>query len=156
MSGSNTPGDEAPNVLVKQYMTSPPETLSSTDSLADAYMLLRRVNFRHIPIVDDHRLVGVLTDRDVARYVPSILSELPRDEYNRVLTSTKVGQVMAREPHCTTPESTVVEAAGTMHSFSVGCLPVMEGDVLVGIITVSDMLVALCDALAGRGAANPA
>src|SRR3989337_2693010 len=61
---------------VRDYMTAEPETLEINHSLLDAVLLLRRANLRHIPILENGKLVGVLTDRDVGRFAPTMLLPL--------------------------------------------------------------------------------
>lgn len=132
-------------VQVRQYMTAEPQTLEITQSLLDAALLLRRSHLRHIPIVKNGRLVGILTDRDVARSAPSRLTPLPEEEYNRVFEGTQVEKVMTKEPFSTTPDSPLGEAVVMLYTKRLGCLPVLEEGKLVGIITVTDMLRALHD-----------
>ena len=61
---------------VRDYMTPDPQTLDVGSTLLDAALLLRRSELRHIPILEDGRLVGVLTDRDVGRVAPSVLGRV--------------------------------------------------------------------------------
>ena len=77
---------------VRDYMTSEPQTLGAEHSLLDAVLMLRRSNLRHIPITKDGRLVGLLSDRDVARAAPSLLTPLSQDEYNRVFERASADQ----------------------------------------------------------------
>jgi CBS domain-containing protein len=126
-------------------MTPDPQTLGVSHSLLDAVLMLRRSNLRHIPIIDEGRLVGVLSDRDVSRLAPSLLSPLPQHEYNRIFQDTPVGQVMTRNPISTKPDAPLAEAVEVLDTNRLGCLPVLEHGKLVGIITVSDMLRALRD-----------
>ena len=126
-------------------MTAEPQTLEVTQSLLDAALLLRRFHLRHIPIVEDGHLVGILTDRDVARSAPSRLTPMPEEEYNRVFESTPVTKVMTKDPLSTSPESLLKDAVVLLYSKRLGCLPVLEEGKLIGIITVTDMLRALHD-----------
>lgn len=136
---------------VRDYMTADPQTLDIKSTLLDAVLMLRRVELRHIPILENGRLVGILTDRDVARFAPSMLMGLSPQDYNRVFEDTPVAKVMTRNLYRTTPEAPLAEAVNLLYNHKLGCLPVLEGDRLVGIITVSDMLRALHNLIA----ANP-
>ena len=131
--------------LVRDYMSSQPETLNADNTLLDAVLLLRRAGLRHIPIVEDNRLVGILTDRDVARFAPSMLLPLSPQEYNRVFEETLITKVMTRDPISTAPDAPLAEAVRLLHQNRLGCLPVIEKGQLVGIITTNDMLRALHD-----------
>jgi acetoin utilization protein AcuB len=130
---------------VRDYMTPKPVTLGVDHSLLDAALMLRQSNLRHIPILEEGRLVGLLSDRDVARAAPSLLSPLVQEEYNRVFEETPLAKVMTRNPFSITPDAPLAEAVGLLSTKRLGCLPVLEEGKLVGIITVSDMLRALQD-----------
>jgi acetoin utilization protein AcuB len=129
-------------------MTADPETMEASQSLLDAVLLLKRKDVRHIPILENGLLAGVLTDRDIARCAPSMLLPLPPQEYNRVFEETPIGKVMTHSPITIAPDASLAEAVGLVSRNHLGCLPVVEGTKLVGIITVNDMLRALYDILA--------
>ncbi|OFW10901.1 MAG: hypothetical protein A3G20_07065 [Acidobacteria bacterium RIFCSPLOWO2_12_FULL_59_11] len=131
--------------FVRDYMTSHPETLDVNNTLLDAVLLLRRTSMRHIPILEDNRLVGILTDRDVARFAPSMFLPLSPQEYNRVFEETIIDKVMTRDPLSTNPDAPLGEAVHLLHQNRLGCLPVIEEGRLVGIITTTDLLRALND-----------
>lgn len=133
---------------VKDYMTPNPQTLTPDQTLLDADLLIRRSGVRHLPIVTDDRLVGLLTERDVRRYAPSILDSTP-EEYNRIFENTLVGKVMTKEVTTIAPEAPLAEAATLMVAQHRGCLPVMDGERLVGIITRRDLLKFANDVLTG-------
>jgi len=139
-------------------MTAEPQTLGADHSLLDAVLIMRRAGFRHIPILEDGRVVGVLSERDVARAAPTLLLPLLPDDYNRLFEDTRVSKVMTRNPVIAAPEMPLAEAAGLLRSKRLGCLPVVASGTLVGIITVSDMLRALYDmfqSLERQGQGNP-
>ncbi len=136
---------------VRDYMTSEPQTLDIQSTLLDAVLMMRRSELRHIPILEGGRLVGILTDRDVARFAPSILVTLSPQDYNRVFEDTSVARVMTRHLVSTTPEARLAEAVDLIYTQKLGCLPVLEGERLVGIITVVDMLRALHDLIGDSG-----
>ena len=132
-------------VLVRQYMTTEPQTLNVSQSLLEAVLLLRQSSLKHIPIVEDGHLVGILTDRDVELAAPYRLTPLTEEEYNRVFESTPVGKVMTKNPLSISPDAPLQEAVDLLNEKRLGCLPVMEEGKLVGIITVTDMLRVLQD-----------
>lgn len=132
-------------VVVRDYMSADPQTLGAEHSLLDAVLIMRRAGLRHIPIMEDGRLVGILSERDVARAAPSMLLPLLPDDYNRLFEDTRVRKVMTRNPVFAAPDMPLAEAVDLLRSNRLGCLPVLEAEILVGIITVSDMLRALCD-----------
>lgn len=136
--------------VVRQVMTSPVETLPPDATMEDGILLEMRRRVRHIPIVEAGRLVGIVTDRDLKRATPSVLSGVDREEYERVVRGTPLSRVMTRDPVTVTPETPLREAVGIMVERKYGSLPVLDGDGrLVGILTESDALRAF-QALLGK------
>ncbi len=126
--------------LVRHFMTSPAKSISQDECLLDAALILRSTGFRHLPIVDGDRLVGIITDRDVQRFAPSLLSKITQEEYNAIFEDTPLAKVMTRNPLTVTPTTPLREAAAILHEKKLGCLPVVDNGQLVGILTVTDML----------------
>ena len=140
----------AEEYLVRDYMTSPVTTVSHEARLLDAALTLRRTGFRHLAIVDGERLVGVITDRDISRFAPSLLTNISQEEYNAIFENTPLARVMTRNPLSVNPATPMRDAVKTLHNRKLGCLPVVEGERLVGIITVSDMLAFLYRLMTGE------
>ncbi len=126
--------------LVRDFMTSPVQSIPCDARLLDAALILRGTGFRHLPIVDGERLVGLITDRDVHRFAPSLLGKITPEEYNAVFENTLLERVMTRNPLTVTPTTPLREAASILQEKKLGCLPVVEDGRLVGILTVTDML----------------
>jgi acetoin utilization protein AcuB len=127
-------------MLVRDFMTTEVTALQETDSLLDARMVFVRSSFRHLPVLRDKQLVGVVTEHDVKQFAPLLMSGGKPEEYNQVLESTPVSRVMTRQVATVRPEQLVFEAATVMYSRRIGCLPVVEDGALVGIVTTTDML----------------
>jgi CBS domain-containing protein len=125
---------------IAEVMTRSLVTLTPEQTLRDAVELLRSKHIRHLPVVEDSRLIGIVTDRDVKRATPSLLSGVDRDEYDRVLDETKIAQIMTREPMTVTPETGLKAAVKVFIDRKVGALPVVSGSQLVGIVTEIDLL----------------
>src|SRR5215831_13792100 len=83
---------------VGDYMVSEVETLTPEDSLETAVMLERRLRIRHIPILEDGELVGMVTDRDLKRALPSPMTGTDQQTFERVVQTTRVRQIMTRSP----------------------------------------------------------
>jgi acetoin utilization protein AcuB len=124
-------------------MTAPANSLSKDASLLDAVLTFRRTGFRHLPIVDDGRIVGIISERDIQRVSPSLLGNVVQEEYNSVFEKTRLKDVMTRDPLTVTPDTPLRDAAIILNEQKVGCLPVAVGGKLIGIVTVIDMLHAL-------------
>ena len=134
-------------MLVRDYMTTELVTVQESDTLLDATMFFVRSTFRHLPVVRGRQLVGVITERDVKQYAPSVLSGISAEDYNSIMETTPISRVMARTPITVRPDQSVLEAAKLLYAKRLGCLPVVQDSVLVGIITTTDMLKVLAHIL---------
>lgn len=129
-------------------MTREVVTLSPGQSLREAIELLLTHRIRHLPVVDaDSRLIGIVTDRDVKRATPSLVSGVKREEYERVLDETRVTNFMTREPMVITQETPLRAVVQMLIDKKVGGLPVVNDGHLVGIVTQIDLLRVLSDLL---------
>jgi acetoin utilization protein AcuB len=139
-------------------MSAPAATVAPGDSLhiADGMMCMGEV--RHLPVVSNGELVGVISQRDILR-APGLSHLLSTAK--AVLRSLRVDDVMSRELVTIGADASVGEAAHKLLSHRVGCLPVVESGALVGIVTTSDLLRALAgppeaaEAVVGREAGRP-
>jgi acetoin utilization protein AcuB len=125
-------------MIVAELMTPNPVTVSPSDELELAYDKMKTGAFREVPVVDQGKLIGILTDRDLRQH----LGQLHR---------TKVDAVMADLPFWVSPCTPVEQAAHLLVTNKISSVPVLENGKLVGIITASDMLRAL-EALLGSAA----
>ncbi len=131
-------------MVVERYMTPNPITVRPDTSLRKAQDLLQSHQIRHLPVVQGKRLVGIITDRDLRQLFPSSLA--PPDEvegFRSAAARVKVGEVMTRRVLSVTPETRTHRAARLMVERRFGCLPVLRGSTLVGIITTIDLLQAM-------------
>lgn len=128
-------------MAVEQYMTVKPITVRSEDSIWNALRMLRTHQIRHLPVVQGKRLVGMLSDRDVRLVLPSSLAVPEEQErFQAWGTQVKVGDVMTRKVITVTPQTPTQAAAELMLKHRIGCLPVLRGSTLVGIISTIDLL----------------
>jgi CBS domain-containing protein len=116
-------------------------TVRTGDSLLAASKLLREKGIRHLPVVDaEGRLAGMLTDRDIKRASASEATSLEIHELLYLLDKLDVSKVMTKKPISVAPNTSVSEAAALMVKHKIGCLPVVEGGRIAGIVTEIDML----------------
>lgn len=127
-------------VTVREIMMSSPVTLKSDDilGLADDIMTLGRI--RHIPIVEGKRVVGVLSQRDLFRSALVKIMGLKPSDQRALLKSVPIREAMSTPVITVLPDATVKQAARLMMERKIGCLPVVEGETLVGLVTETDVL----------------
>jgi len=122
-------------MLVKQIMTQKVVTITLADSLRRADELLMQGRFRHLPVVEGDRLVGIVSDRDIR--APLFLNS--RETALQAMEQKQIGQIMRQPVLTASPLMAVEQAAAIMHENKIGCLPVVEGERVVGILTESDI-----------------
>lgn len=137
-------------MLVKDWMTTYVHTVGPDDPINDAVLLLKEKNIRHLPVVENGLVVGVLSDRDIKEYAPSKGTSLDIYELNYLLAKTAVRQVMRRPAVTIAPDVPVEEAAMMLFDQRIGCLPVVDGGKLVGIISDRDMYRVLVEITGAR------
>jgi len=136
---------------VRDCMTRDAVSLRDTAPLREAVELVIGRHIRHMPVLDGSgHLVGIATDRDVKRALPSPLSATAADEYEAILDTTPLARVMTREPLTVAPETPLAEAVSIMLNNRIGGLPVVENGKLMGILTERDVL-RVCVELLDRG-----
>jgi CBS domain-containing protein len=142
-------------LLVRDFMTSPAASIEVDSRLLDAALAMRRSGFRHLPIVRGEKLVGIITDRDINRYAPSLLGNISQEEYNAIFENTPLERVMTKDPLFTTPETPIGKVVAVLHNRKLGCLPVVQSERLVGIITTTDLLRLLHRLVTGSDSIEP-
>lgn len=126
---------------VRDLMTDHVFTLQPIDDLEKLYDLMDAHHIRHVPIVDrDGDLVGLVTQRDLARSALGTQDVLPLSVQQEILRRRKVREIMATEVETVEPDEDLKVAAQMLLENKIGCLPVVEGEHLVGILTESDFV----------------
>ena len=115
-------------------------TVDKHASLRMARRILDQYRIRHLLVVEGKRLVGIVTDRDLRQAAPSSKSPLTISERQEFMDELKVLEVMSRKLITASSTTTIREAAKVMVSEKIGCLPVVDGNQLVGIVTQADLL----------------
>ncbi len=139
-------------MLVRDFMTTEVTTLQETDSMLDARLVFLRSSFRHVPVLRGKKVVGIVTERDIKQFMPSLLAGMGPEQYNAALETTPVSRAMTKEPMTVRPDQPVFDAAMLLYSKRFGCLPVVENGNLAGIITTTDMLRLLIELMQAKGA----
>lgn len=128
-------------MLVRSKMTPNVITAAPTTTLADALSLTRGNRIRHLPIMEKDQLVGLVTDRDLRLAMPPVwASDADHNELRDAMHTRTVAEVMVKNIITTTPDTPIEEAARSLYEHRIGCLPVMQDDEVIGIITETDVL----------------
>ena len=127
------------NRLVRDWMSTNLITIPKGTSLPDAQKIMSRHHIRHLLVVDGDSLVGIITRGDVRGADSSEATSLNKWELNYLLNKLSVARVMTRDIYTINADTTIVEAATLMLDKKIGCLPVLEDEKLIGIITESDI-----------------
>ena len=133
-------------MLVQNWMTEEIVTISPEESVLTAQEVMRGRGIRRLPVVQEGKLVGIITQGDVQEALPSdAAGDLWELDYLHPLAKITVAEVMSQDPLTVSPKATIEEAALAMRKNKVGGLPVVEDDRLVGIITESDIFDAMIE-----------
>jgi nucleotide-binding universal stress UspA family protein len=119
--------------LVAHWMTAHPFTITPREKLPQAVALMQQHRFRTLPVIENGRVVGILTDRDI------------RTNLNH-LEAIEVAEVMTTKIVTVSPHTSVWDAARLVSERKIGAVPVLDDGVLVGIVSTTDLLKA-CAAL---------
>jgi acetoin utilization protein AcuB len=138
-------------------MTPDPVTITPDTSFPEAFRILREKKIRHLPVVEKgkvekSRLVGILTQTDLLHASPSAATSLSVFEINYLLANLHIREVMSSPPVTVSEDAPLEEAARVMVEKKIGCLPVMRGGVLVGLITETDIFETFVEILGGEEA----
>lgn len=123
-------------------------TVSPEATLVEARKLIDEKKIDHLLVVNSKgKLVGLLSDRDLKQYWASPATSLSIHELSYLLDKILVKMIMIKTMVTVTPETTIERAAFIMQTNNISSLPVMERDDLVGIITVTDVMGVLLEAI---------
>jgi acetoin utilization protein AcuB len=127
-------------MFIKLVMSHNPITVKPGTTVPDAQLIMKREKIHHLPVLDkNNRLVGIVTEKDLLYASPSPATTLNVYEMTALLAKLEVEKVMTKKV-ITVEETTLIEdAAHIMAENDIGGLPIMRGDILVGIVTESDI-----------------
>jgi len=126
---------------VADLMTTDVVTLTEDETLALAQRCMARGRIRHLPVVREGKLVGLITHRDLLAASFSIFAEVEASEQRRIFDSVRVVELMHRDVVMVSPGLAVSKAARILLENKYGCLPVVdEEQQLQGIVTEADFL----------------
>ncbi|MDR2552755.1 MAG: CBS and ACT domain-containing protein [Treponema sp.] len=138
-------------MIVSRVMTKNPVYVHPEAPVTEARSLMDREKVGHLPVLDKNNiLAGVVTREDLIKAGPSKATTLDMYEISYLLTRMKVSEIMAKKVITVDENEVVEEAARIMADQGIGCLPVMRGSLLTGIITDTDLFRVFVNAFGAR------
>jgi predicted transcriptional regulator len=117
-----------------------PVTLKPDDTLDLANDVISLGRIRHIPVVEDGKLVGLLSERDLIGAAATQIFGLKQKSKSALLKSVLIKDVMKKRVITVKPETPIKEAAHLLADKKIGCVPVLSEGSLVGLVTTTDIL----------------
>lgn len=128
------------NTPVRDVMQTTVVTISANDRLSTVEDIMTLGHVRHMPVVQSGKLIGVVSERDLLRASLSSLTGHHQDDHRAFLHVVEIARVMSTPPIVIAPDQTIGDAAHIMSDHKIGCLPVVSGDQLLGMLTETDVL----------------
>jgi len=137
---------ETTGLRLKDIMTRDVHTVGRNDQLAVADALMKQARIRHLPVLDaDGAVCAVVSQRDLFRGALLRALGFGGRAEDKMLKQIAVKEIMSEPVHTASPETTVAEAGRVMIERKIGCLPVIEGGKLVGLVTETDFVRLVAD-----------
>jgi acetoin utilization protein AcuB len=130
----------AKTIRVADWMTEGVLAVETFDSIAVARRLMAKHRVNQLPVLDNDRLVGIVTDRDIRDAYPTSLMINRAEEIDRFADKITVEEVMTHDVFVVRPDTALATAVGLLRRHRIGALPVIKDQKLLGIITRSDIL----------------
>ena len=128
-------------MVVADIMTTTVVTVEMDDSLETIQAIFQRVRFHHILVVNDNKLVGVISDRDLLKAISPFVGTPSERERDANTLNKRAHQIMSRHPVTIYPHESVEKAITTILEKQVTCLPIISGQCHIeGILTWRDIL----------------
>ena len=125
---------------VREIMMGSPVTLRPEDTLDLANDIISLARIRHIPVLEDGRLIGILTERDLMGGAAPAIFGMKQKSKSALLKTYQIKDFMKKKVITVGPDASIKDAVRLMIRKKIGCLPVLEGPKLAGIVTETDML----------------
>lgn len=137
-------------MAVKDFMTKKVIYVSPTTKVAKAADIMKEQGIHRLPVIENDKLVGLVTAGTIEKASPSVATSLSVYEMNYLLNKTTVGEVMIREVLTISKYASLEDAVYRMRQNNVGVLPVVDHDQISGVITDKDVFGAFLK-IAGYG-----
>lgn len=126
--------------VVEKWMTRDVITVPPHEKIIDAFELMQGRRIRHLPVIEDGELKGLVTDRDIRLALIPSPQSTPEDRVYHLGALERVDEIMTTELITVAPTTTIEEAAKLMAKYKIGAVPVVGQGTLVGILTETDIL----------------
>lgn len=127
-------------MLVRDIMTSQVVTVDMDSSVADIKRIFDAAEFHHLIVMEEGRVVGVISDRDELKNISPFVGKLTERAQDAASLKRRVHQIMTRHPKTADPDETAAKAGARMLRDRISCLPVVDASGrLEGIVTLRDM-----------------
>ena len=126
--------------VVKEIMMGSPVTLKPQDTLDLANDVISLGRIRHIPVVDDGRVVGLLSERDLMGAAATEIFRLKQKRKSALLKSIPIMDVMKKKVVTVAPDTPIKDAAHLMRKKKIGCVLVVSAGAMEGLVTTTDIL----------------
>jgi acetoin utilization protein AcuB len=137
---------------LREHMSQPAIVVTPTTPVATAMKILRDRHIRRLAVIDDGALVGIVSERDLLRAMPSPATSLSVWEIPELLERLLVRDVMTRDVIVVAPDAPIQQAARLMVEHKIGGLPVVEHGRVIGMITETDIFRVFCSLFAAEEA----
>ena len=125
---------------VKEIMMGSPVTLAPNDTLDLANDVISLGRIRHIPIVENGKLVGLISERDLIGAAANRIFGLKQESRSALLKNELIKDIMQKRVITVTPDTPIKDAAMLMANKKIGCVPVLSDGTLVGLVTTTNVL----------------
>lgn len=144
-------------VLVRDAMTQHVISVSMDVSLGEVRHIFEAASFHHLIVTDAHKVVGVLSDRDLLKHISPFIGKMAERTQDLAVLKRRVHQVMTRNLCTASPDTPLADAGRIMLNRKISCLPVVDDDDhLEGIITIRDLARVALDILGDEALNNAA
>ena len=134
-------------MFIKLWMHQDVITIDKETPIAQAKEILQQHNFRHLPVVEEEKLLGIITQSDIDKALPSSIDASLTPEDRILANQAKVSSFMTGDPVTAYPLDPLENVALLMHRFKIGAVPVVEDGKLIGMITENDIFKAFTEIL---------
>lgn len=126
--------------FLREIMMGSPVTLGPDDTVDLASNVMALGHIRHIPVLADGKLVGLLSERDLIGAAAARLFGLKQKNKAALLRTVRVKEIMKKQVITAAAETPIKDAARMMAEKKIGCVPVVEDGVLIGLVTTTNIL----------------